>query len=109
MIKNSIVANRTGGIGINCFGFTPVSLGHNIFGDSTCGQNVSGGAGGGSTKGAACDIGSFEFNSTPPTISATLTGTLGTNGLYTGDAEVTWFINDAESNVSSSTVCDTAV
>ena len=160
VIKNSIVANRTGGIGINCFGFTPVSLGHNIFGDSTCGQNVSGGdlivpnlslgplaSNGASTpthallagspainaipnlectniaglpittdqrgvvrpRSAACDIGSFEFNSTPPTITATLTGPLGTNGWYTGDVEVTWSINDAESNVSSSTGCDTTV
>ncbi|HKP37925.1 MAG TPA: choice-of-anchor Q domain-containing protein [Pyrinomonadaceae bacterium] len=43
VIKNSIVARRTGGAGINCLGFTPVSLGHNIFSDSTCGQNVPAG------------------------------------------------------------------
>ena len=42
VIKNSIVASP-GGSGIDCYGFTPVSLGHNIFGDSTCGQNVAGG------------------------------------------------------------------
>lgn len=43
VIKNSIVANPTGGPGISCYGFTPVSLGHNIFSDTTCGQNVAGG------------------------------------------------------------------
>jgi hypothetical protein len=43
VIKNSIVASPTGGPGIDCFGFTPVSLGHNIFSDSTCGQNVPAG------------------------------------------------------------------
>ncbi len=43
LIKNSIVAGPTGGTGIDCYGFTPVSLGHNIFNDGTCGQNVAGG------------------------------------------------------------------
>jgi hypothetical protein len=43
VIKNSIVASLTGGAGIDCYGFTAVSRGHNIFSDSTCGQNVAAG------------------------------------------------------------------
>jgi hypothetical protein len=43
VIKNSIVVSPTGGFGISCYAFTPVSLGHNIFSDSTCGQNIAGG------------------------------------------------------------------
>lgn len=42
-IKNSILASPNRGIGNECIWFTPVSGGHNIFGDSTCGQNVAGG------------------------------------------------------------------
>ena len=43
VIKNSIVASPTRGAGIDCAWFTPVSLGHNIFSDSSCGQNIGSG------------------------------------------------------------------
>ena len=43
VIKNSIVASPTRGMGVDCVFFTPVSQGHNIFSDSSCGQNVAGG------------------------------------------------------------------
>lgn len=42
-IKNSLVANPARGHGADCALVTPTSLGHNIFSDSTCGQNVSAG------------------------------------------------------------------
>lgn len=50
--------------------------------------------------GAGCD-------STSPVIIPTVTGTLGNNGWYTGDVQVSWSVIDAESTVSSSSGCDT--
>ena len=43
---------------------------------------------------------------TPPSISASVTGTLGTNGWYTSDVVITWTIIDDESPVTSSTGCE---
>lgn len=51
--------------------------------------------------GDACDP-----DSTPPVIEPTITGTLGNNGWYTSDVEVSWTITDPE-GVTSSTGCDT--
>jgi RTX calcium-binding nonapeptide repeat (4 copies) len=42
---------------------------------------------------------------TPPTITPTVSGTLGNNGWYTSDVSVTWNVVDAESDVST-TGCD---
>ncbi len=47
-----------------------------------------------------------SLDSTPPEIAPTVTGTLGNNGWYTGDVEVSWSVSDGESSVSSSTGCD---
>ena len=47
-------------------------------------------------------------DSTPPIITPTVTGTLGSNGWYTGDVAVSWSVTDAESPISSSTGCDTS-
>ena len=51
------------------------------------------------TVGTGCD-------STSPIITPTVTGTVGDNGWYTGDVEVTWSVTDPESGVSTSTGCD---
>jgi len=42
---------------------------------------------------------------TPPVITPTLTGTLGTNGWYTSDVSVAWNVSDAESAITSRTGC----
>jgi RTX calcium-binding nonapeptide repeat (4 copies) len=42
---------------------------------------------------------------TPPTITPTVSGTLGSNGWYVSDVSVTWSVVDAESEVST-TGCD---
>jgi hypothetical protein len=45
-------------------------------------------------------------DTTPPVISATVTGTLGNNNWYTTDVNVSWTIIDNESVISGSTGCD---
>jgi len=47
-------------------------------------------------------------DSTPPLISPTVTGTLGSNGWYVGDVNVTWSVTDEESSISSLTGCDSS-
>jgi hypothetical protein len=44
-------------------------------------------------------------DSTPPVITPTVTGTLGNNGWYTTDIQVSWSVTDAESTVSNQTGC----
>ena len=51
-------------------------------------------------SGDACDL-----DDTPPSITPTVTGTLGANGWYTSDVNVSWTVTDGESAVSSSTGC----
>ena len=43
---------------------------------------------------------------TPPTITATITGTTGLAGWYTSNVTVSWTVTDAGSTISSSTGCD---
>lgn len=45
-------------------------------------------------------------DSTPPIITPTVTGSLGNQGWYIGNVDVSWSITDAESSVSSSIGCD---
>jgi hypothetical protein len=45
-------------------------------------------------------------DSSPPTITPSVTGTLGSNGWYVGDVDVSWTVEDPESAISSSTGCD---
>jgi hypothetical protein len=45
-------------------------------------------------------------DSTPPVITPTVSGTLGSNGWYTGDVQVSWSVTDAQSSITSSTGCD---
>jgi hypothetical protein len=45
-------------------------------------------------------------DSTPPVISPTVTGTLGTNEWYTSDVNLSWTVVDNESSISSQVGCD---
>lgn len=44
---------------------------------------------------------------TPPSITPTVTGTLGDNGWYTSDISVSWAVADSESGIVSQDGCDT--
>lgn len=44
-------------------------------------------------------------DNTPPVISSSVVGTLGSNGWYTSDVTVTWSVTDAESAIASSSNC----
>jgi hypothetical protein len=63
------------------------------------------------TEADPCDIGAFEFEAvlpvdvTPPAISAEITGTLGSNDWYTSAVTINWTVQDAESEVSTTTGC----
>ena len=46
---------------------------------------------------------------TPPTVTPTVTGTMGANGWYTSNVSVSWATADAQSGVASSTGCDSQV
>ncbi|HEY1139766.1 MAG TPA: PxKF domain-containing protein [Lysobacter sp.] len=50
---------------------------------------------------------SWTVDSTPPTIVPSVTGTLGNNGWYVGNALIAWTVSDAESAIVSSTGCNT--
>lgn len=47
----------------------------------------------------------YNPDTTPPVITPTITGTLGTNGWYRSAVTVTWSVTDAESPISSSSGC----
>jgi hypothetical protein len=58
-------------------------------------------------QGASCDIGAFELvDSTPPVITPNVSGTLGGNGWYTSDVQVSWTVSDDESAITSTNGCD---
>ncbi len=44
-------------------------------------------------------------DTTPPLITPTITGTLGSNGWYTGPVSVSWSVTDPQSGIGSSTGC----
>jgi hypothetical protein len=46
-------------------------------------------------------------DSTPPVITANVSGTLGANGWYTSDVTVSWSVTDPDSSISSTTGCTT--
>jgi YVTN family beta-propeller protein len=46
-------------------------------------------------------------DTTPPVITPTVSGTLGNNGWYVGNATVSWLVVDNESSISSKSGCDT--
>jgi Ca2+-binding RTX toxin-like protein len=45
---------------------------------------------------------------TPPVITPTVSGTLGSNGWYVSDASVSWAVDDPDTPVSSTSGCDAA-
>lgn len=47
------------------------------------------------------------LDSTPPTITPNVTGTLGSNGWYVSNVEVSWTVTDPDSPISSQSGCDT--
>ena len=47
------------------------------------------------------------IDQTAPTITPTVSGTLGNNGWYTSDVTVDWTVTDGESAISSTNGCDT--
>ncbi len=63
----------------------------------------------------ACDVGTDSYtinvaapppsDSTPPVITPNITGTLGNNGWYTSNVDLTWTVTDPQSSISSSTGC----
>ena len=50
-------------------------------------------------------IGDACQDSTPPVITPNVTGTLGNNGWYRSNVQISWSVTDAESSVSSSSGC----
>lgn len=50
----------------------------------------------------------WQFDVTAPAVTPSVTGTLGSNGWYVGDVQVSWSVADAESAVTT-TGCNTAV
>ena len=46
-------------------------------------------------------------DNTPPVITPTVSGTLGNNGWYTSNVQVSWTVTDPESAITSSTGCTT--
>ena len=48
----------------------------------------------------------YTTDTTPPTVVANVSGTLGSNGWYVSDVEVSWEVTDAESPIRSSNGCD---
>jgi hypothetical protein len=57
--------------------------------------------------GDACETASTD--TTPPVITPSVSGTLGTNGWFVSNVDVGWIVSDAESAISSSSGCDSAV
>ena len=62
-------------------------------------------------QGSHCDIGAYEAipDSTPPVITPDVSGTLGNNGWYTSDVNVSWTVSDDESAISSTNGCDSTL
>jgi hypothetical protein len=60
-------------------------------------------------QGEFCDIGAVEVvDSTPPSITSNLSGTLGQNGWYTSDVATSWTLSEPESVITSQSGCDAA-
>jgi hypothetical protein len=59
--------------------------------------------------GGTVDIGAFESpleDTTPPVITANVSGTLGSDDWYTSDVSVSWTVTDEESTVLNQTGCE---
>jgi len=64
-------------------------------------------------QGVGCDIGAYEAepssDGTPPVITPSVSGPLGSNGWYRGDVTVTWSVADGESAVTSAPCATTII
>jgi len=66
-------------------------------------------------QGAGCDIGAYEAppappsDGTPPVITPSVSGALGSNGWYRGDVTVSWSVTDGESAVTSAPCAPTTI
>jgi hypothetical protein len=60
----------------------------------------------GSTSASGTLVISGAGDTTPPVIAPTISGTLGQNGWYTNDVNVSWSVDDAESPIASSSGCE---
>lgn len=49
------------------------------------------------------------LDTTPPVITPSISGTLGNNGWYVSDVEVSWTVSDDESSITSTNGCDPTV
>ncbi len=49
------------------------------------------------------------LDETPPVITPSVVGTLGSNGWYISNVEVSWNVSDSESTITSSTGCETVI
>ena len=54
---------------------------------------------------AFAEGGTQASDTTPPVIQAAVTGTLGSNGWYTGNVSVAWTVSDSGSNITSKSGC----
>src|SRR5262249_30056301 len=83
---------------------TVVAWGWNYYGQTSVPAGLSG------VSAIAADgehsLALVPADTTPPAISASVSGTSGTNGWYVGDVTVSWSVTDAESAISSRTGCD---
>src|SRR5438876_1114175 len=84
---------------------TVVAWGYNVFGQTNVPAGLSGVtaiATGGSHSLALVP----PADTTPPTITANLAGTQGSNGWYVSNVTVSWTVGDDESAVTSQSGCD---
>ncbi len=49
---------------------------------------------------------SYNRDTTPPLITAEVSGTKGNNGWYTSDVSVSWQVSDPDSSISSTSGCE---
>ncbi|MCL4299195.1 MAG: YncE family protein [Anaerolineae bacterium] len=54
-------------------------------------------------------VGVIPADTTPPTISPQISGTLGNNDWYTDDVTVSWTVSDDESPITSTSGCDATI
>jgi alpha-tubulin suppressor-like RCC1 family protein len=69
----------------------------------------SGPLGNDTTTGSLIPVDVVNPDTTPPIITPTINGTLGSNGWYTSDVTLSWAVVDNESAISASSHCETVV
>lgn len=51
---------------------------------------------------------SWQVDTTPPQVVPTIIGTLGSNGWYVSDVQISWSVSDADSAITTNSGCNTA-